>query len=118
MDGPSIAAGTSSAAGLNVTRGWRPSSPPDPMDRAAHCCTAEPQPERLVAALKPMRLLTAPCLFGRFMSAKVLEPYCLLLRHFDTNTPEANHCLVKMLHRAAWDHKMPALLFQVTTLVS
>ena len=50
---------------------------------------------------------------GRFMSPKVLEPYCALLRHFDTNTAAANHCVLKMLHRVAWNHQMPAMLFQV-----
>ena len=48
------------------------------------------------------------------MSPKVLEPYCSLLRHFDTNTPAANHCVLRMLHRVAWDHQMPAMLFQVS----
>ncbi|XP_043240861.1 protein timeless homolog [Amphibalanus amphitrite] len=50
----------------------------------------------------------------RFMSPKILEPYCWLLRHFDTNTPAANHCVLRMLHRVAWDHKMPAMLFQIS----
>ncbi|XP_037090859.1 uncharacterized protein LOC119111135 [Pollicipes pollicipes] len=50
----------------------------------------------------------------RFMTAKVLEPYCWLLRYFDTNTPEANHCVLKMLHRVAWDHHMSAMLFQAS----
>ncbi|XP_046687268.1 protein timeless homolog isoform X2 [Homalodisca vitripennis] len=51
---------------------------------------------------------------GRFASPRVLAPVCLLLEHFEKNSHHTNHCAVKILHRVAWDCKMPALLFQAS----
>lgn len=55
-----------------------------------------------------------PAFVNKFCSPKVLEPYCRLLRSFDTNSAETNHCLLKMLYRIAGANKLPAMLFQAS----
>lgn len=50
----------------------------------------------------------------RFASANVVKAYCLLFRNYQQNSPHTNHCVVKMLHRIAYDLKMEALLFQLS----
>jgi hypothetical protein len=42
----------------------------------------------------------------------------LLLRRYDTNTALTNHCIVKMLHRVAFDSKLPAMLFQASLFIT
>lgn len=51
---------------------------------------------------------------GRFAHCKIVQAYCSLLRRYATNSTLTNHCLVKMLHRIAFDCKMPAMLFQMS----
>ncbi|KAK9504466.1 hypothetical protein O3M35_010790 [Rhynocoris fuscipes] len=53
-------------------------------------------------------------LIKRFASAKMIGICILLLKTFDTNKELINHCVAKMLHRIAWDCKLPAMLFQAT----
>ncbi|XP_073971907.1 circadian regulator timeout isoform X3 [Rhodnius prolixus] len=53
-------------------------------------------------------------LIKRFASPKVIAICTSLLQTFDTNTDFTNHCVVKMLHRIAWDCKLPAMLFQAS----
>ncbi|XP_013916169.1 PREDICTED: protein timeless homolog [Thamnophis sirtalis] len=50
----------------------------------------------------------------RFASANVVKAYVLLFRNYRQNSPHTNHCVVKMLHRIAYDLKMEALLFQLS----
>ncbi|KAG8129437.1 hypothetical protein E2320_016166 [Naja naja] len=50
----------------------------------------------------------------RFASANVVKAYVLLFRNYQQNSPHTNHCVVKMLHRIAYDLKMEALLFQLS----
>lgn len=38
----------------------------------------------------------------------------ILLQQFDKNTDEVNHYVNKMLHRIAWDCKMPGMMFQAS----
>ncbi|XP_054167504.1 protein timeless homolog [Oppia nitens] len=51
---------------------------------------------------------------NKYCRPNVITNYCLLLRHFDSNTDETNHCILKMLHRIAFDSKMHAMLCQVS----
>ena len=48
----------------------------------------------------------------RFASPLVVKAYTLLLQDFPRNSQHTNHCLVKMLHRIAFECKMPGMLFQ------
>lgn len=50
----------------------------------------------------------------RFSTWKVVRAYGILLRDFQTNSSFINHCIVKMLHRIAWDCAIPAMLFQAS----
>ncbi|RLU24932.1 hypothetical protein DMN91_003023 [Ooceraea biroi] len=50
----------------------------------------------------------------RFANVKVIKAAALLLQQFENNTAEVNHYVVKMLHRIAWDCKMPGMIFQAS----
>lgn len=50
----------------------------------------------------------------RFVNVKIVKGMAILLSNFDKNTAEVNHIIVKMLHRIAWDCKMPSMIFQAT----
>nr|XP_056709954.1 protein timeless homolog [Euleptes europaea] len=50
----------------------------------------------------------------RFASANVVKVYTLLFKNYQQNSTHTNHCVVKMLHRIAYDLKMEALLFQLS----
>ncbi|KAM9321194.1 protein timeless homolog [Gastrophryne carolinensis] len=50
----------------------------------------------------------------RFASSNVVKIYVLLLKNYRQNSAHTNHCVVKMLHRIAYDLKMEALLFQLS----
>ncbi|XP_063808638.1 protein timeless homolog isoform X2 [Pseudophryne corroboree] len=50
----------------------------------------------------------------RFASSSVVKTYVLLLKNYQQNSAHTNHCVVKMLHRIAYDLKMEALLFQLS----
>nr|CAD7595529.1 unnamed protein product [Timema genevievae] len=50
----------------------------------------------------------------RLAHSKVVQACAMLLHQFNKNTPYTNHCVIKMLHRIAWDIKMPAMLFQAS----
>ncbi|XP_020292361.1 protein timeless homolog isoform X2 [Pseudomyrmex gracilis] len=52
--------------------------------------------------------------FLRFANVKVVKALAVLLQQFEKNTTEINHYVLKMLHRIAWDCKMPAMLFQAS----
>lgn len=51
---------------------------------------------------------------NRFAHKNVVKCYCHLLRSYSTNTTLTNHCVIKILHRIAWDCKMPAMMFQLS----
>ncbi|XP_025075247.1 protein timeless homolog [Pogonomyrmex barbatus] len=50
----------------------------------------------------------------RFANVKIVKALALLLQQFETNTVETNHYIIKMLHRIAWDCKMPGMIFQAS----
>ncbi|KAM0735754.1 Protein timeless-like protein [Formica fusca] len=50
----------------------------------------------------------------RFANIKAVKALALLLQKFEDNTVEVNHYVIKMLHRIAWDCKMPAMIFQAS----
>ena len=66
--------------------------------------------------LKCMNMLMPS--IDRFAHCKIVQAYCLLLRRYDTNTALTNHCIVKMLHRVAFDSKLPAMLFQASLFIT
>ena len=51
---------------------------------------------------------------NRFAHQKIVYAYCFLMKRYATNSTLTNHCIVKMLHRVAWDVKMPAMMFQAS----
>lgn len=60
-------------------------------------------------------VMSEVCVLGyRFASANVVKAYILLFKNYQQNSPHTNHCIVKMLHRIAYDLKMEALLFQLS----
>nr|XP_061814353.1 protein timeless homolog [Nerophis lumbriciformis] len=50
----------------------------------------------------------------KFANPSILRPYLFLLKSYSKNTPHTNHCIVRMLHRVAFDLKMDALLYQLS----
>ncbi|XP_033326523.2 circadian regulator timeout [Megalopta genalis] len=50
----------------------------------------------------------------RFANVKIVKAMLILLRQFDKNTDEVNHYVNKMLHRIAWECKMPGMMFQAS----
>ncbi|XP_012343215.2 protein timeless homolog [Apis florea] len=50
----------------------------------------------------------------RFANVKIVKAMLILLQQFDKNTDEVNHYVNKMLHRIAWDCKMPGMMFQAS----
>lgn len=50
----------------------------------------------------------------RFASPKVMSVCITLLSTFEKNSAFTNHCITKMLHRIAWDCKLPSMLFQAS----
>ncbi|CAH1404037.1 unnamed protein product [Nezara viridula] len=53
-------------------------------------------------------------LVKRFASPKVMSVCITLLSTFEKNSAFTNHCITKMLHRIAWDCKLPSMLFQAS----
>ena len=51
--------------------------------------------------------------FSNFQKMGKKFRYVFILDEFDRNTPELNKAVVKMLHRIAFDLRMPIKLFQV-----
>ncbi|XP_037106889.1 protein timeless homolog [Syngnathus acus] len=50
----------------------------------------------------------------KFANTNIVRPYLHLLKSYSQNTPHTNHCIVRMLHRVAFDLKMDALLYQLS----
>ncbi|XP_012535516.2 protein timeless homolog isoform X2 [Monomorium pharaonis] len=50
----------------------------------------------------------------RFANVKVVKALALLLQQFENNSVEINHYVTKMLHRIAWNCKMPGMIFQAS----
>ncbi|XP_012062583.1 PREDICTED: protein timeless homolog [Atta cephalotes] len=50
----------------------------------------------------------------RFANVKVVKALTLLMQQFENNTIELNHYVTKMLHRIAWNCKMPGMIFQAS----
>nr|XP_021188135.2 protein timeless homolog isoform X2 [Helicoverpa armigera] len=51
---------------------------------------------------------------NRFCHPRVVSACVNLLERYDKNLPHTNHCIIKMLHRIAWDCKRPTMMFQAT----
>lgn len=56
--------------------------------------------------------------YRKYASPKVVQPCSLLLANYRNNKPQTNMCLIKLLHRIAWNCKMHALFFQSTIFVT
>ncbi|XP_057326747.1 protein timeless homolog [Microplitis mediator] len=50
----------------------------------------------------------------RFANVKVVKAVTVLLKTFEKNSMELNRYIIKMLHRIAWDCKMPGMIFQAS----
>ncbi|KAG7212893.1 hypothetical protein KM043_002244 [Ampulex compressa] len=50
----------------------------------------------------------------RFANVRIVKALSILLAQFDKNSDEINHYVIKMLHRIAWDCKMPGMIFQAS----
>lgn len=50
----------------------------------------------------------------RFCHPKIVSACVCLLERYDKNRSHTNHCIVKMLHRIAFDCNRPAMMFQAT----
>ncbi|XP_011690831.1 PREDICTED: protein timeless homolog isoform X1 [Wasmannia auropunctata] len=50
----------------------------------------------------------------RFANVKIVKALALLMQQFENNTVEVNHYVTKMLHRIAWNCKMPGMIFQAS----
>ncbi|XP_045765295.1 protein timeless homolog isoform X2 [Maniola jurtina] len=50
----------------------------------------------------------------RFCHPRVVSACVCLLERYDKNLPHTNHCIVKMLHRIAWDCNRPVMMFQAS----
>ncbi|KAK0179064.1 hypothetical protein PV327_007889 [Microctonus hyperodae] len=50
----------------------------------------------------------------RFANVKVVRAMAILLQNFDENSLELNRCILKLLHRIAWDCKMSGMIFQAS----
>ncbi|KAI9554386.1 putative TIMEOUT/TIM-2 protein [Daphnia sinensis] len=74
----------------------------------------EIEEEELAAERRSEKELHFDEFIRRFAHKNVVRTYCHLLRRYATNTTLTNHCLIKMLHRIAWDCKMPAMMFQLS----
>ncbi|PAV88048.1 hypothetical protein WR25_20300 isoform D [Diploscapter pachys] len=51
---------------------------------------------------------------SKYSKSDILKWYVFILDEFDRNTPELNKAVVKMLHRIAFDLRMPIKLFQLS----
>ncbi|XP_031767070.2 protein timeless homolog isoform X2 [Galleria mellonella] len=51
---------------------------------------------------------------SRFCHPRIVSACVYLLEGYDKNLPHTNHCIVKMLHRIAWDCQRPSMMFQAT----
>ncbi|XP_011499954.1 PREDICTED: protein timeless homolog [Ceratosolen solmsi marchali] len=50
----------------------------------------------------------------RFANVRIVSNLTILLKQFEKNTPEVNHCVLKLFHRIAMECKMPAMMYQAS----
>nr|XP_022919507.1 protein timeless homolog [Onthophagus taurus] len=50
----------------------------------------------------------------RLAHPKILRACGLALKKFEKNSTLTNHCVIKLMHRIAWDCKMPGMVFQAS----
>ncbi|XP_013165122.1 PREDICTED: protein timeless homolog isoform X1 [Papilio xuthus] len=50
----------------------------------------------------------------RFCQPRVVSACAYLLERYEKNSAYTNHCIIKMLHRIAWDCKRPSMMFQAS----
>ncbi|KPJ08860.1 Protein timeless-like [Papilio machaon] len=50
----------------------------------------------------------------RFCHPRVVSACAYLLERYEKNSSYTNHCIIKMLHRIAWDCKRPSMMFQAS----
>ncbi len=48
------------------------------------------------------------------MHAHVVRSYIILLSDYRKNSTHTNHCVIKMLHRIGYEHKIIGILFQAS----
>lgn len=53
-------------------------------------------------------------LLSRLPNPKIVKACSLSLKNFEVNSDHTNHCVVKLLHRIAFDCKMYVMLFQLS----
>lgn len=58
--------------------------------------------------------LQFPDFLKRLVHSKAVQAAGYLLQKFEENSVFTNHCVAKLLHRIAWDAKMPGMLFQAS----
>ncbi|QQP56772.1 Protein timeless -like protein, partial [Caligus rogercresseyi] len=49
-----------------------------------------------------------------FVNKRVCVPYSVMFANFKSNSAYTNHCVLKMFHRIAFDHKLAAMLFHIS----
>lgn len=59
-------------------------------------------------------VLYANAQFFSLAHQKIVRACGLALRNYETNSAQANHCIVKLLHRIAFDCKMYSMVFQAS----
>ncbi|XP_073408343.1 protein timeless homolog isoform X2 [Dendrobates tinctorius] len=74
----------------------------------------EVEEEELTSVQVSEREFTFLDYMKRFANANVVKTYVILLKNYHHNSAHTNHCVVKMLHRIAYDLKMEAFLFQLS----
>lgn len=62
----------------------------------------------------PDRNLQDYILFHRLGHPKIIRATSLALAMFEENSVQTNHCIVKLMHRIAFDCKMYAMMFHVS----
>ncbi|XP_052126386.1 protein timeless homolog [Frankliniella occidentalis] len=58
--------------------------------------------------------LQFPDFLKRMVHSRAVQAAGYLLQTFEKNSVFTNHCLAKLLHRIAWEAKMPGMLFQAS----
>ncbi|XP_075708210.1 protein timeless homolog [Rhinoderma darwinii] len=74
----------------------------------------EVEEEELTSVQVSEREFTFLDYMKRFANSSVVKTYVILLKNYPHNGIHTNHCVVKMLHRIAYDLKMEAFLFQLS----
>lgn len=52
--------------------------------------------------------------FKKYCHPKIVAAYCLVLKDFDKNSLETNHCVIKFLHRISFECELYGMMFQAS----